>query len=120
MEKNIQQMIWEVVERINSQKGNLDPVLLSENLVELSILYGNLTQHIADLDNIYQSVIGLALDKDPSKPYNKIENECKRGDEYYKLKKALAMEKMIIQVIRASNKYLRLKEHEQEASKYQT
>jgi hypothetical protein len=121
MESNlsIQNLIWGVINDIQSHKDSYDPVTLSEQIITLSTLYANLTKQIADFENQYHGVIGLALDKDPDKPYNKIEKEAKRGEEYYKLRKAEALEKSVIQIIRSANKYIRLKEQEQQISKFQ-
>jgi hypothetical protein len=119
MEKTISTMIWEVINDISSNKGNYDPATLSSQLITLSTLYANLTEKIAEFEYQYQGVVGLALDKDPDKPYNKIENECKRSEEHYRLKKAQALEKAVIQIIRSTNKFIRIKENEQSVARYQ-
>ena len=119
MEKTITELIWDVINDISANKGKYDPVTLSEQLITLSTLYANLTEKIAEFENQYHGVVGMALDKDPKMPYNKIEKEAKRGNEYYRLRKAEALEKAVIQIIRSSNKFIRLKEQEQQITKYQ-
>ena len=119
MSKTISELIWEVINEISAKKGNFDPATLAEQLIILSTLYANLTEKIAEFENQYNGVIGMAIDAFPDKPQNRIENEAKRGSEYYNLKKAQALERAVIQIIRSSNKFIRIKEREQEASKYQ-
>lgn len=114
--KNIKDFIWKEINQIQSEKENYDPVILAEHLITLSALYGNLTQHIADLEHQYQCVLKLAIDQDPEKPYSKIESLAKSGDEYYKLKQAQGMEKTLIETIRSIKKYIAIKQHEYETS----
>lgn len=118
METTITQMIWDKINEIQREGGNYDPVILSEQIIDLSRLYANLTDKIADFEHDYQIFLGMALDKDVERPYNKVELEARRGEEYYRMKKALALEKSCIQIIRATNRFIKLKEHEQETTKY--
>jgi tRNA G10 N-methylase Trm11 len=119
MTQTISQMIWSLINSIEASKNNYDPVTLSEKIIELSCLYANLTAHIADKENAYQQLLGKELDKDFERPTNKIEMFARRSDEYRDLKKAQALEKATVQIIRAANKFIRIKESEQSISKYQ-
>ena len=116
--KTIQKMIWEELNEIHKNKGNYDPSLCAEKLVNLSILYANLTEKIADFEYIYNGIIQLASDKDKERPYAKIEAEAKGSQEYYTLRKAQALEKALIECIRSLKKYLKVKTGEVESSKY--
>ena len=109
-------MIWGVINSIEKSKDNLDPVTLSEKIVELSCLYANLTSHIADKEHAYQQLLGAELDKDFERPTNKIEMIARRSNEYRDLKKAQSLEKAVVQIIRASNKFIRLRENERNIS----
>jgi hypothetical protein len=117
--KTISQMIWAVINDIESSKDNYDPVTLSEKIIKLSCLYANLTSHIADKENAYQQVLGKELDKDFETPFNKVELRAKRTNEYVELKKATALEKSVVQIIRATNKFIKIKSSEQEMSRFQ-
>ena len=55
--KTISKMIWEVINDIEQGKNNYDAITLSEQIIELSCLYANLTSHIADKENAYQQFI---------------------------------------------------------------
>jgi len=116
--KTISSLIWGLINEIEASKNNYDPVTLSEKIIELSCLYANLTAHIADKENAYQQLLGAELDKDFEKPTNKIEMIARRSDEYRDLKKAQALEKATVQIIRASNKFIRIKENERSMSGY--
>lgn len=116
--KTISEMIWELINQIQANKDNYDPVTLSEQIINLSILYANLTSHIADKEHAYQHKLGEELDKDFEKPTNKIEMIARRSDEYRDLKKAQSLEKAVIQIIRATNKFIKIKSNEQEASRF--
>jgi hypothetical protein len=115
----ISEMIWKIINEIEASKNNYDPVTLSEKIIELSCLYANLTAHIADKENAYQQLLGAELDKDFEKPTNKIEMIARRSDEYRDLKKAQALAMAVVQIIRASNKFIRLRENEQSINRFQ-
>lgn len=118
-QKTIQEMIWEVINDISANQHRYDAEILSKKIVALSTLYGNLTEKIADFEHDYQVKLGIELDKNLDKPYNKVELEARRSDEYYRLKKAQALERAVIQIIRASNKYIKIKTDEHDVAKYQ-
>jgi hypothetical protein len=117
--QTISQMIWSLINSIEASKNNYDAVTLSEHIINLSCLYANLTAHIADKENAYQRKLGEELDKNKDIPYNKIELQVKRSQEYADLKKGMALEKSVVAIIRAGNKYIRIKENEQSVSRYQ-
>lgn len=114
---DINQQIKEKIAEIQrGESGSYDPVMLSELIIDLCSLYANLTAEIAEKEHTYQAILGMALDKDTTQPFNKVELTARRTNEYFELKKLQALEKACIQIIRASNKLIRLKEHEQETS----
>ena len=118
-EKTITSMVFDLVAEIQEKQGEYDPITLSEQLIDLSRLYCGLTAKIADLEHEYQTELGKEMDKDFDKPFNKVELRAKQTDSYYQLKKALALEKSVIQLIRASNRFIKLKENEQGVAKFQ-
>jgi hypothetical protein len=117
--KTITTMVFDLVNKIQEEQGEYDPITLSEKLIDLSRLYCGLTGKIADLEHAYQVLLGKEMDKDFDKPFNKIELRAKQTDEYYQLKKSLALEKSVITLIRASNRYIKLKENEMSTGKFQ-
>lgn len=120
MEKStITSLIWGSINNIKAEQESYDPVMLAEQIIRLSALYANLTSKIADFEYEYQAVLGAELDKDRDKAFNKVELAAKRTPQYLQYKKALALEKSVIQIIRASNKLIRIKENEQSVAKFQ-
>lgn len=117
MNKTIQELIWESINTI--RKNSDDPQILAKSVVNLSCLYANLTDKIVDFEHAYNLKFAWIQAEDKEKPYNKIEAESKITKEYYELKKALALEKAVIQSIRSSNRLIDLKEKEMTIAKYQ-
>lgn len=115
----IDQIKSKIAEIQRGESGSYDPVMLSELIIDLSALYANLTAEIADAEHTFQAILGMALDKDTLVPFNKVELTARRTNEYYELKKLQALEKGVIQLIRASNKLIKIKQHEEEVSKFQ-
>lgn len=118
MDKKISDLIWDELNEINSKKDELDAFWLSEKLVNLSVLYGNLTQHIAEAENAYHKLLQLTLDTYPDIKFNRAESICKASDEYLKYRKALALEKSVVETIRSIKKFIRLREQDQQQSNY--
>lgn len=117
MSQTIQELIWESINNI--RKNSDDPQILANLVVNLSCLYANLTDKIVDFEQAYNVRMSLIQALDMEKPYNKVEVESKITEEYYQLKKALALEKATIQAIRSSNRLIDLKEKEMAIAKYQ-
>lgn len=117
MDKTIQELIWESINTIRSNSD--DPQILAKSVVNLSCLYANLTDKIVDFEQAYNLKMSWLQAQDIEKPYNKVEMESKITEEYFQLKKALALEKSVIQTIRSSNRLIDLKEKEMTIAKYQ-
>jgi hypothetical protein len=117
--KNIQDLIWAELSAINENKDKLDAFWLSEKLVNLSVLYGNLTSHIADMESGYHKLLQLTLDSNPDIKFNRAESICKASEEYLRYRKALALEKSVIETIRSIKKFIKLREEDQKISNYQ-
>lgn len=117
-QKTIQDMIWSSINAIRATDGK-DAVLLAREVVNLSCLYANLTDKIADFEQAYNVKMAWIQAQDIEKPFNKVEIESKITAEYYQLKKALALERAVIQTIRSSNRLIDLKEKEMQLAKYQ-
>ena len=107
-----------LTEEIKQGTDNYDAVILSEQNVNLSRLYGNLTAEIARLEHDYDELRRKKLDDDFEMPVNKLDIITRSTDEHYKLKNAQGAEKALIQLIRANNRLIRIKENEQSISKY--
>lgn len=116
--KTITNLINEEINDINSHKDNYDPAYLSEKLITLSVLYSNLTSHLADMDSAYYKLLQLTLDTYPNEKYNRIEAKVRASEEWLKLKKAQGLEKSLIECIRSIKKYIKIKTNEQESSNY--
>lgn len=117
-QKTIQEMIWDCINAIQKNQSDQDPATLAQQVIQLSTLYANLTKQIADFEHAYQTRLGDLMDLSPTEPFNKIELAAKRFDEYHKLKTATALEKSCVQIIRAVNKYIKIRQNEEEVSKY--
>lgn len=115
----IQDLIWEELNKINSNKDKLDAFWLSEKLVNLSVLYGNLTSHIADMESNYHKLLQLTLETQPDIKFNRAESICKASDEYLKYRKALALEKATVETIRSIKKFIKLREEDKQFSSNQ-
>jgi hypothetical protein len=111
--------IESTTEDIKSGTDNYDAMTLSEQNVKLSRLYGNLTSEIARLEHDYDVLRKNKLDNDFDMPVNKLDIITKSTEEYYKLKNAQGVEKALIQLIRANNRLIRIKENEQSVSRFQ-
>lgn len=118
MSETISQLIWNELNEIHKDKGNYDPALIAEKLVNLSVLYANLTEKIAEFESQYIALVGMAQEKDPDRPYAKVEAEAKNTQEYFRLRKAQALEKALVECIRSLKKYLKVKEGELQSSNY--
>lgn len=116
MEKNIRELINAELDEINSKKNDLDAFWLSEKLVNLSVLYGNLTSHIADMESGYHKLLQMTLEAKPDIKFNRAESICKASEEYLKYKQALALEKAVVETVRSIKKFIRLREEEQRQS----
>lgn len=116
-EKGIQDMIWNEINNI--RKSGDDAQSLARSVVNLSCLYANLTDKIADFERAYNLKFDEIQKNNPEKPYNKIEMESKVLEEYHLLRKSQALEKAVIQTIRASNRLVDMKEKEMHLAKYQ-
>lgn len=116
-EKGIQDMIWNEINNI--RKSGDDAQSLARLVVNLSSLYANLTDRIADFETAYCLKLAEIEKNNQEKPYNKIEMESKILLEYQQLRKAQALEKAVIQIIRSSNRLIDLKEKEMHLAKYQ-
>jgi len=110
---SIQELIWIEFNEINSKKDELDAFWLSEKLVNLSVLYGNLTSHIADMESNYYKLLQKTLEEKPDIKFNRAESICKASKEYLKYRKALALEKSVIETIRSIKKFIKLREEDQ-------
>lgn len=117
-EKTISEMIWEKINEIGLNKAEYDPYKLSEDLIYLSALYGNLTQHIAEMESGYHKLLQLTLETHPDIKFNRAESICKASEEYLKYRKALALEKSLVESIRSIKKFIKLREQEQQQSNY--
>ena len=113
---SIQELIWIELNEINSKKDELDAFWLSEKLVNLSILYGNLTSHIADMESNYYKLLQMTLEEKSDIKFNRAESICKASDEYLKYRKALAIEKSVVETIRSIKKFIKLREEDQKIS----
>jgi hypothetical protein len=112
----ISDLIYAEINLINQTKEKWDAGYLSERLLSLSILYSNLTLHIAEMESAYYGVLRLALDKEDKISVSKAEIYARSGEEYAQLRKAQNLEKAVIETIRSLKKYIRVKEQEREAS----
>lgn len=112
-------MIWDRINVIQRVQGEYDAETLSQEIIRLSTLYANLAVKIAEFERDYQEKLGEIMDSRPEEPFNKIELAAKRFPEYFALKKAMALEKSLIAVIRAGNRFIKIKENEQGLAKYQ-
>jgi hypothetical protein len=115
-EKTIRELINEELDLINKSKDHLDAFWLSERLVNLSVLYGNLTSHIAEMESGYFKLLQLTLDTHPDIKFNRAESMCKASDEYLKYRQALALEKATVEVIRSCKKFIKLREQDEQVS----
>ena len=117
MEKTITETIWESINEIEKKKENYDPAYLSEKLVDLSALYANLTQHIAELESQYFKVLNMAMEKDEKISSARAKIMANAGDEYLKFRKAQMLEKALIEEIRSIKLYIRVRQNEFEGSR---
>lgn len=118
METKISDLIWDELNSINAKKDELDAFWLSEKLVNLSVLYGNLTQHIAEAESGYYKLLQMTLDTHEDIKFNRAESICKASEEYLKYRKALALEKATVETIRSCKKFIKLRETDQQQSNY--
>lgn len=110
--KNITELVWESINEIEAKKDNYDPAYLSEKLVDLSALYANLTQHIADLESQYFKVLNMAMEKDDKISAARAKVMANAGDEYLKFRKAQMLEKSLIEEIRSIKIYIKIRQNE--------
>ena len=116
MEKTITETIWESINEIEAKKENYNPAYLSEKLIDISALYANLTQHIAELENQYFKVLNMAMEKEDKMSSVKAKIMANAGDEYLKFRKAQMLEKALIEEIRSIKIYIRIRQNEFSAS----
>ena len=114
----ISELIWAEINEIRNQKDNWDACYLSEKLISLTSLHASLTQHIAEMENAYHKLLQLTLESHTDIKFNRAESLCKASDEYLKYKKAVNLEKSLIEEIRAIKKYISIREREQQISNY--
>ena len=112
----IRELINTELDEINSKKNDLDAFWLSEKLIRLSVLYGNLTGHIAEMESGYFKLLQLTLDTHPDIKFNRAESMCKASDEYLKYRQALALEKSVIETIRSIKRFIKLREQDEQVS----
>jgi len=112
----ISELIWSEIDNINSQKDSWDAGYLAEKLIILSSYHANLTSHLAEMENRYHKALQLALESYPNLPYNKLESKVKAGDEYLKYKKAVNLEKSVVELTRSLKKFINIKTNEQYTS----
>ena len=117
MNKTLSDNINEIINDINSHRGDWDAQYLAEKRIELSTWLANLNEKIAEFEHQYYVVCQMAIDKDPSLSFAKAQNMAKAGDEYLKLRKAQGLEKAVVEMVRSINRFIRLKENEQELSR---
>lgn len=111
--------IKELMEKIKSETKDYDPILLAEQNIDLSRLYGNLTEEIATLEHAYDELRAKNLDNDFDMKINKLDILARKSDEHLALKNAQGVEKALIQMIRANSRLIKIKENEISVSKYQ-
>ena len=116
---SIQKLIWEKIDEISKAKDQLDPVVCSEALVELSVLYASLNKHIAERQEAFNKFYWLAQEENKDLPAVKLKVIVQASNEWNNLNKALRLEKSLIECIRSLKKYIRAKERELEASNNQ-
>lgn len=109
-------------DRINAYQseilqGDLLPERASIILNELSSLYGNILDRIKDTEMIYNKILLKYLDEEQKANRAKIRAEI--SQEYADMKDATNTEKVTIQMIRSLSKFLKVKENEYQAAKFQ-
>lgn len=108
-------MIWDRINAIKNAQG--DAHQLAMYLVDISVLHASLSDKIADFEKAYTDKLGEMQDQNPGEPYNRIEMMAKRHEEYHTLRKAQALEKSVIEIIRAAKYLVKIKENEMSASR---
>jgi hypothetical protein len=107
--------IYKILNEIRDHQDMMDGHVATGKLNELSVWHSSLVSHIADREHAYQKKLMEVMNEDEKRSVARSEVIAKASEEYLDYRKAVLLEKSVIEAIRNLRRWIDVRKNEQEA-----